>query len=41
MKFDLNSFLLATSTALDHAEEDIMHITTHTIVNVVHISLYE
>ncbi|EDZ63494.1 metal dependent phosphohydrolase [Sulfurimonas gotlandica GD1] len=39
MKFNLNSFLLATSTALDHAEEEIMHITTHHSKRCAYISL--
>ncbi len=29
MQFNLNSFLIALSTALDYAEREIMHITTH------------
>lgn len=39
MKFNLNSFLLAASTALDHAEEEIMHITTHHSKRCAYISL--
>lgn len=39
MKFNLNSFLLATSTALDHAEEEIMNITTHHSKRCAYISL--
>ena len=39
MQFNLNSFLLATSTALDHAEEEIMNITTHHSKRCAYISL--
>ncbi|MFT5835362.1 MAG: HD-GYP domain-containing protein (c-di-GMP phosphodiesterase class II) [Sulfurimonas sp.] len=39
MKFNLNSFLLATSTALDYAEEEIMNITTHHSKRCAYISL--
>lgn len=39
MQFNLNSFLLATSTALDHAEEEILNITTHHSKRCAYISL--
>lgn len=39
MQFNLNSFLLAASTALDLAEEEIMSITTHHSKRCAYISL--
>lgn len=39
MTFNLNSFLLATSTALDLAEEEIMNITTHHSKRCAYIAL--
>ena len=39
MKFNLNSFLLATSTALDLVEEEIMQITTNHSKRCAYISL--
>ncbi|WP_294960352.1 hypothetical protein [Sulfurimonas sp.] len=39
MKFNLNSFLLAISTALDYAEEEIMNITTQHSKRCAYISI--
>jgi len=39
MKFNLNSFLLATSVALDYAEKEILNTTTHHSKRCAYISL--